>query len=150
MWKYDQEGFLHLTYVEPNNKAISYIQAGANVFLRLIWIFCVCRLSPTWYNIDFSQLMSRFDRCQLQLVYQTMGHRPERNLQHETLKPTSDMSDQSQHLLHTLHKSFFLHFSCIFTFLEIIKHNMRKMLLFSSIFNIKMLHKNSPVLISFF
>ena len=31
------------------------------------------------------------------------------------------MLDQSHILLHTLHKSFF-HFSCVFTFLEIIKH----------------------------
>ena len=35
-------------------------------------------------------------------------------------------------------KPSFLHLSCVFTFLEIIKHNMPKMLLFSSIFNIKM------------
>ena len=34
--------------------------------------------------------------------------------------------------------NLFVRFSCIFTFLEIIKHNMLKMLLFSSIFNIKM------------
>ena len=34
--------------------------------------------------------------------------------------------------------NLFLCFSCVFTFLEIIKHNMPKMLLFSSIFNIKM------------
>ena len=33
----------------------------------------------------------------------------------------------------------FVHFSCVFTFLEIIKHNMLKMLLFfPPIFNIKM------------
>ena len=30
-----------------------------------------------------------------------------RNLQHETLQTTFDTFDQSQHLLHTLHKSFF-------------------------------------------
>ena len=43
-----------------------------------------------------------------------------------------DMFDQSEHLLHT--QSFFLLcFSCIFTFLEIIKHNMPKMFLLSSI-----------------
>ena len=44
----------------------------------------------------------------------------------ETSQTTFDMLDQSQHL-HTLQKSF-LHFSSIFTFLEIIKHNMPKML----------------------
>ena len=32
---------------------------------------------------------------------------------------------------------YFLYFSCFFTLLEIIKHNVLKMLLFSSIFNIK-------------
>ena len=80
-----------------------------------------------WYNIYFSQLMSRFDRYQLQLVYLTMEHCPARNLQHETLQTTFDMFSQSQHLLHRLHKSF-LHFGCVFTFLEIIKHNMPKML----------------------
>ena len=41
------------------------------------------------------------------------------------------------HFIHTPHKSF-LCFSCIFTFLEIIKHNMPKILLFSSTFNSKM------------
>ena len=35
----------------------------------LIWIFWVCQISPTWYNIDCSQLMSRFDPYQLQLVF---------------------------------------------------------------------------------
>ena len=78
--------------------------------------------------------MSRFDCYQLQLVYPTTEHHPARNLLHETSQTTFDMFDQSQHLLHTLHKSFFfLHFSCVFTFLEIIKHNMPKMLLFSNI-----------------
>ena len=47
------------------------------------------------------------------------------------------MFDQLQHLFPTLHKSFCA-FPCIFTFLEIVKHSMLKMLLFSSIFNIKM------------
>ena len=45
----------------------------------------------------------------------------------------------------------FLHFCCVFTFLEIMKHNMPKMLLFflpSSV--LKWLHKTSPILISLF
>ena len=41
-----------------------------------------------------------------------------------------------------------LHFSCILTFLEIIKDNMQKMLLFSRLI-LKLLHKNSVVLIFF-
>ena len=39
-----------------------------------------------------------------------------------------DTFSQSQHLLHTLHESFFWCFSCIFTFLDVIKHNTPKML----------------------
>ena len=43
------------------------------------------------------------------------------------------------HLLQTLQKSFFCVFQLnFFTFLKIIKHKVPKMLLFSSIFNIKM------------
>ena len=96
---------------------------------NFILIFLVCQLSPAWYNVDCSQLMSQFDHYQFQHVYPTMEHRPVKNLQHETSQTTFDTFDQSQHLLHTLHKSFFfLHFSCIFTFLEIIKHNMLKIL----------------------
>ena len=71
--------------------------------------------------------MSQFDRYQLQLVYLTMEHHPARNLQHETLQTTFDTFDQSQHLLHMLHKYVF----CVSTFLEIIKHNMPKMVLIS-------------------
>lgn len=37
-----------------------------------IWIYSVCWLSPKWYNVDCSQLMSRFYHCQLQLVYPTV------------------------------------------------------------------------------
>ena len=64
-------------------------------------------------NIDCSQVMSQFDCYQLQLVYPTMEHHPARNLQHKPLQTIFDTFDQSQHLLHTLHKSFFafqLHF----------------------------------------
>ena len=38
----------------------------------------------------------------------------------------------------TLHRVFIFSFSCVFTFPEIIKHNMPKMLLFPSNFDIKM------------
>ena len=58
MWTYGREGFFCLIYVEPKHRSDSHNQAGANDFQRLIWIFGVCRLSPTWYNIDHSQLMS--------------------------------------------------------------------------------------------
>ena len=62
----------------------------------------------------------------LQLICLTLKHCPVRNLQHKTSQTTVDTFDQSQHLLHTLHK--FLCFSCVFTSLKIIKHHMLKML----------------------
>ena len=66
-----------------------------------------------------------------------MEHCPVRNLQHKTFKTTFDMFNQSQDLLCTLTNPVF-HCSCVFTIVEIIKHDMLNMLLFSSIFNIKM------------
>ena len=43
------------------------------------------------------------------------------------------------HSTFSIHRTnLFVCFSCVFTFLEIMKHNMPKMLLFSSIFSIKM------------
>ena len=91
-----------------------------------------------WYNIDCSQLISQFNCCQLQLVYLTMEHHPARNFQHGTSQIIFDTFNKSQHLFHTLHRPFFVCFSCVFTFLEIIKHNMSKCCLFSCTFNIKM------------
>ena len=84
--------------------------------------------------------MFQFDHCQLPLTYMMVQHHPGRNPQHENLQTTFDMFGQSQQLLQTLYKSFFvfLHFSWVFTFLEIIKHIMPKCCLFSSICNIKM------------
>ena len=114
MWKYGQEVFFCLTYVEPKHQSGSHNRAGANDFQCLIWIFCVCQLSPTWYNVGCSQLTSRFDHCQLQLVCPTVEHRPAKNLQHETSETTFDTFEQSRHLLHTLHKSFFFAFQLCF------------------------------------
>ena len=82
----------------------------------LIWIFWVCWLSPVCHNVTCSQLMSWFDHCQLQLVYLTMGYLSSSEKSpawNETLQTTFDTVDQSQHLLHTEHKPFFvfqLHF----------------------------------------
>ena len=149
MRKYGQEGFFRLTYVEPKHQSNSHNQAGVNDFQHLIWMFWVCQLFPTWYNIDYSQLMSRFDRYQLQLVHPNMEHGPVIKIQHETSQTNFDTA--LCHSTFSIHcTNLFLHFSCVFTFLEIIKHNMPKMLLFflpSSIF--KWLHKNSPMLIFF-
>ena len=63
---------------------------------------------------------------------------------------TFDTFHQSQHRLYTLHKSFYA-FQLCFYLLEIIEHNMPKMLLFflpSSV--LKWLQKNSPILVSIF
>ena len=122
-------------YVEPKHQSNEHTQAGVNDFQRLIWIFWVCRLPPMWYNIDCSQVMSWFDRYQLQLIYLTVEQRPARNPQQKTLQTTFDTFNHSTFSIHST--NLFLHFSCFFTFLEIIKHNMPKMC-FSSIFNIKM------------
>ena len=53
--------FFRLTYVETKHQSNPHNQAGANDFQRSIWISWVCQLSPTWYNTDCSQLLSRFD-----------------------------------------------------------------------------------------
>ena len=111
------------------SKRLTY-QLGGNDFRYLIWIFWVCWLSPKWCNVDCSQLMSWFDRYQLQLVYPTREHGPGRNLQQETLQTSFDLFNQSQHLRHTREKSFlFWCFSCVYTFLEIIEHTIPQMLL---------------------
>ena len=125
MWKCGQEGFFHLTYGERKHQSNSHNQNGANDFQSLIWIFSVCWLSPTWYNVDCSQLLFWFDHYQLQLVYQIMEQHPARNPRHETSQTTLDKFD----LLHTLHISFCV-FQLRFTLLKIIKHSMPKMLLF--------------------
>ena len=89
----------------------------------LVWIFWVRQLSPTWHVVDCLQLVSWVDRCQPQLLPDCGA-----SSSMETSQTTFDTFDQSQHFLHTLHRSFLLSFSCVFTFLEIIKHNMPKRL----------------------
>ena len=139
--------FFCLTCVEPKDQSNEHNQAGANDFQHLIWIFWVCLLSPLWYNIDHSQLMSQFDSYQLQLVYPTM------EWEISSMKLRKPLLTHSiSHSIFSIHcTNVFLYFSCVFTFLEIIKHDMPKMLLFflpSSI--LKWLHKNLPILKSFF
>ena len=102
--------------------------------IRISWVYW---LSTTWYNIDGSQLMSWFDRYQLQLVYPTMEHHPARNLQHETFQITLDMFDQSRYLLHILHKSFFVFQLCCYLSWNYKAVYAKKHCLFSPIFNIK-------------
>ena len=63
-------------------------------------MFGVRQLSPVWYNANCPQLMSRFDRYQLQLVYPTAEHRPMRNLQCGTSKTTFDRFPNPELHLH--------------------------------------------------
>ena len=124
---------------KPNIKVVHITKLVQMIFNTWFGFFEYVGYLPCGITFDCSQLMSQFDRYQLQLVYLTVEHRPARNLQHKTSQTTFDIFNQSQHLLHTLHKSFLcVCFSWVFTFLEIIKHNIPKMLLFSSILNIKM------------
>ena len=125
----------------PNIKAINIIK-----LVQIINDFSVLNLDTLSVSAiscvvshNCSQLMSLFDHYQFQLVYLTMKHHPAKSLQHEII----DTFDQSQHLLHTLHRSFyFLLFGCIFTFLEIIKHNMPKCCFFHLSSILKWLQKN--------
>ena len=47
MWKYCQDGFCCLPYVEPKHQKDEHNQAGETDFQYLIWIFLVCQLSHT-------------------------------------------------------------------------------------------------------
>ena len=138
MQKYTQDSVS--TYVQPKH------QSSDHMILNTDFSILKCCLPPMWYNVDYSQLMSRFDCYQLQLVYLTLECCPARNLQHKILQTTSDMVLQSQHLLHTC-TSHLLRFTFVFTFLKIIKHNILGFFLPSSI--LKWLHNNSPILVSF-
>ena len=99
--------FFCFSYVEPKHQSDQHNQNGTKDFQRLIWIFWVYELFPTWCNADcYSPLMFQFDCQQLQLLYPTMVHHAVRNFHHKASKNTFDTVSQSQHLLHTLHKSF--------------------------------------------
>jgi hypothetical protein len=106
--------FFSLTYIELKHQSNEHNQAGTNEFWNLIWIFWICQLSPAWYNVDCSELMSQFVSYQLQLVCLTVECRPAKNLHHETSQTTFDIAFS----LHIAHIFFFRCCSYIFTFLE--------------------------------
>ena len=93
----------------------------------LIWIFWVCQLSPAWYNVDFSQLI-----LDLMAINFNQSTQPWSIIQWES----SSTKRCKPLLTHSIsHSPFFIHctnlfmcFSCIFSFLNIIKQNMLKML----------------------
>ena len=89
--------------------------------------------------------MPRFDHYQLQQDYPTMGHHPA-NLQHKLHKPLLTRSIRhSTFFIYYTNLFYFLHFNCVFTFLEIIKHKCVENVAFSFILNIKMAINNSPI-----
>ena len=93
----------------------------------LMWIFWVCWLSPLWYNVDCSQLMSWFDCYQLHWSTQPWSSIQQEISSTKLCKPL--LTHSISHSTFSIHCiSLFLHFSYVFSFLEIIKHNMPKML----------------------
>ena len=143
MQKYSQEGFFFSTYVQPRHQSDEHNQMGASDFQHLIWLFWVCQLSLSWYNIDCFQC---FDLITINFNWSAwLGSIIQQEISSMKLrKPLLTHSIINHFSIHFSIPSpytaqifffFFLHFCCIFTFLEIIQHNM---LLFPSIFNIKM------------
>ena len=138
MQKYSQEGFFP-TYVQPKHQSDEHTKNGASDFQHLIWLFWVCQISLSWYNIDYFQCFDlitiNFNWCAWvgSIIQQEISsmklHKP--LLTHSVNHFSIHFSIPSPYTA----QIFFLHFCCIFTLLEIIQHNM---LLFSSIFNIKM------------
>ena len=84
-----------LLFFSHEIKDTFFIFTSTFIDLDILSMSAISRVVQQWL---FS--MSRFDRCQLQLVYMTVEHRPARNRQYETLQTTVDIFNQSQHLLH--------------------------------------------------
>ena len=121
------------TYVEPKHQSNEHNQTGANDFKHLIWILWVHWLSPVWFKIDCSQSMSRFDPYQPQLVWGwpwciIQWEISSMKLHKALLTCKTSYSTFSLHCT-----NLFLHFSCVFTFLEIVQP---KYWFFSSILTI--------------
>ena len=139
----------------PKNWCVFFCKIKDTFFIftnNFIWIFWVCQLSPAWYNIDCSQLMSLFDRYQLQLVCPTVEHRPARTVE---IPPAWNFINHFWHVwsvtAHTLYTAqiFFCVSVAFLPFLKLQSIICQKCCIFSSIFNIKMVHKISPMLTSF-
>ena len=123
-----QEGFFCLAYEKSKQHNNEHNQGGANDIQSLIWIFWICQVSPAWYNIDHSQYLhlitinlswSARSWSIIQQDTSSMKHR----------KPVlTCLISPSTFSIHCT--NLFWHFSCIFTFLKIIKHNMPERLLF--------------------
>ena len=127
--------FFCLTYVEPKHQSNEHNQAGTNDFQCLIWTFWICQLSPVWYNVDCSVIV-------LIWSLSTSTCLPDRGASSSEKSPARNFANHFWHVQSVTAPSpytaqIFSCFSYVFTLLEIIKHNMLKML-FSSIFSSKM------------
>ena len=98
--------------------------------------------SDTTEQLTLLLSMSLFDHHPCHLVYPTVEHHPARNLQ-QKLRTSLLMRSisHSTFFIYCTNLFFFLHFSCICTFLEIIKPNTWKMLLFLLSLILKWLHR---------
>ena len=116
-------------------------QAVANDFQCLIWILWVCQLSPV--GVTFTAL----HYC-IYLTAVNFTGLLDCAMSSSEKSPAQNSANHFWHLQsvtapssYTAQTFLCVCFSCIFTFLDIIKHNMLKMV-FSSIFCIKVPHKN--------
>ena len=90
-------------------------QTGAKDFQCLIWVFWVCRLSPTWHNVDCSQLMSQFDCYQLQMVIAPWGALSSKK------SPAQNFANHFwQGWCLISHSSFSIHCTNLFFFFEVV------------------------------
>ena len=92
--------------------------------------------------------MSQFDRYQLQLVY--CGALPSEKSPARNFANHFDTFSQSQHLLHTLHKPFFAFQLRFYLSYNNKVYYAENVVYFLPSSILKWLHKNSPILISFF
>ena len=106
MWKYGQEVFFHLTYVEPKHQSDSHDQAGANDFQHLSGYFEYVDYLP--YGTTLIVLNYCFDLMAINFNWSTQ---PWSIVQREISSTKLHRrlltgSISHVHLLHTLHKSF--------------------------------------------
>ena len=142
MQKYDQEGFFQLTYVDPNIKASNITKLVQMIFSAWFGYFEYVGYLPCgiilivlnecldWISINFNWSTRLWSIVQRE-IFSTKLRKPL-------------LTCSISHSTFSIHcTNLFLCFSCVFTFLEIIKHNMPKCCFFSSIFNIKMATQKS-------
>ena len=106
----------------------------------LFSLFWVCRVFPAWCNVDCSQLMSWFDRSQLQLGYLLEERHPARNLPHHSVRHST---------FSILHTSFFALLLRFYLSWNNQAQYAKDDVYFPPSSILKWLHKNSPILISF-